>query len=275
MQSYFEISENLFSQLKMRSKEVGEPQKFAEIAVKEISSSLYILRERVRNVGFESEKDEIQFFKSIKPGLISNLTYYQFVYELESQKHVLSAKKLKCLVKNRKNAILNVINEDREFLNYFRNNCTYLDHHYFTRNGIECKPCALKIPSLIDPGFSTSHDFMVAKIMTFDLLTTRFTEQSFTQISSLNVSEKSTITFTDRNISIIELAYALYYSGSIDNGAADIREICEQLGKAFNIEVNDFYRSFLDIKSRKGSKTKYLDKLVKVTNTAIYNLDEN
>lgn len=275
MQSYFEISENLFSQLKMRSKEVNEPQKYAEIAVKEISSSLYILRERVRNVGFNSDPEEIQFFRHIKPVLISKLTYYQFVYELETQKHVLSAKKMKNLVKNRKNDLLRVINNDREFLKYFRNNCSYLDHHYFTRNGIECKPCALKIPSLIDPGFSTSHDFMVAKIMTYDLLTTQLSEQSFSKPSSLNFPEKSTITFTDRNISIIELAYALYYSGSIDNGAADIREICEQLGKAFNIEVNDFYRSFLDIKSRKGSKTRYLDKLVKVTNTAIYNLDEN
>lgn len=273
MRSYNDIAEKLFDQLEEHSKVILDPQKLAEIAVTEISSSLYLLRERVQRTGFDSEYDEINFFKNIKPRMVSNLTYYQFVHEFESQRQILSLKKLKNLVKNRRNRIRSEINQHREFLTYYRRNCTQLDHHYFVRSKIDCKPCALKIQALIDPGFSSSHDFQVARIMTYDLLCANMAD--WLANASIMDEKGSGLIFTDKKVSLIELAYSLYYSGCINNGNADIREICDQLGKAFNIEVTDFYRSFLDIKSRKGSKTKFLDRLIKDTNTAIYNLDEN
>lgn len=271
MNSYNEISEQLFSQLDDRAKLILETKKFAEIAVTEISSSLFLLRERVQKYGFKSESDEIKFFKTNKPKLVSNLSYYQFIYEIESNRPAYSEKKLKSLIKERKNLLFKEINRNPEFINYFRSGCSNMDHHYFIRGKVECKPCALKMHNLLDPGFSTSHDDLVSNIMTFDLLCENV-NKLFLEVSTFQ-GDNSTLNFTDSKVAIIELAYALHFAGSINNGNSDIREICFHLSKFFNIEISDFYRSFLDIKARSGSKTRYLERLASKLNTAIYDVD--
>jgi len=51
------------------------------------------------------------------------------------------------------------------------------------------------------------------------------------------------------------------YSGAINNGTADIKEIATAFQKIFNIELGDYYRTYLEIRSRKKSKAKFLEEL--------------
>jgi hypothetical protein len=42
----------------------------------------------------------------------------------------------------------------------------------------------------------------------------------------------------------------------------EINELAQTFEKMFNVKLDDYYRTFLDIKGRKKSKTKFLDKLI-------------
>ena len=47
----------------------------------------------------------------------------------------------------------------------------------------------------------------------------------------------------------------------LDNGNADIKIIAKTIERAFNVDLGDFYHTFMEIKSRKINRTKFLDSL--------------
>lgn len=60
---------------------------------------------------------------------------------------------------------------------------------------------------------------------------------------------------------MIELIYALYSQGVFDNGNADIKVIAKTFERTFNLDLGDFYHTFMELKSRKINSTKFLDSL--------------
>jgi hypothetical protein len=67
--------------------------------------------------------------------------------------------------------------------------------------------------------------------------------------------------WTGFKIELVELAYALHSISCINNGNIDVKEIIEAFSKLFNIELDDFYRTYQDIRARKTERLKFLDKL--------------
>ncbi len=57
------------------------------------------------------------------------------------------------------------------------------------------------------------------------------------------------------------MIYALHSQGVFDNGDADIKLIAKTLELAFNINLGDFYHTYMELKSRKINRTKFLDGL--------------
>lgn len=75
--------------------------------------------------------------------------------------------------------------------------------------------------------------------------------------SNLDVKHPWTASSTD----FIEIAYALYYSKSINNGDTTIKEIIQSLSRAFHIKLpKNYYQTIDDIKNRKDL-TKFINKL--------------
>lgn len=68
-------------------------------------------------------------------------------------------------------------------------------------------------------------------------------------------------TWTSSKTSLIELIYALYSQGVFDNGNKDIKQIAEYFEKVFNINLGDFYHTYMELKSRKINRTKFIDTL--------------
>ena len=120
----------------------------------------------------------------------------------------------------------------------------------------------------VDPDFSTSHDYMVAKIIANDRLEVYLNKElealsiksSNPNWEQLGITGNSQLQWTDSKTSLIELIYALYATGSINNGRMDIRELAAFFEQAFNLKLNDLYRTYLEIKIR-STPTKYIDTL--------------
>jgi hypothetical protein len=67
--------------------------------------------------------------------------------------------------------------------------------------------------------------------------------------------------WTETKIAYVELVYALQGTGAINNGNVDIKDLAGYMGKAFNIDVEDVYRTFIEIKTRKKESTVFIEKL--------------
>lgn len=70
----------------------------------------------------------------------------------------------------------------------------------------------------------------------------------------------NTIQWTDSKTALVELIYAIYACGSINNGHCEIRELTAFFEHVFNIRLADIYRTYLEIKVR-STPTKYIDNL--------------
>jgi hypothetical protein len=80
--------------------------------------------------------------------------------------------------------------------------------------------------------------------------------------SIIHPSVQQTINWTGTKIDLVEIIYALHHSKKINNGNADIKELAVFFGKIFNQEIEEnIYRWYIDIKSRKTGRSKFIQLL--------------
>jgi len=114
--------------------------------------------------------------------------------------------------------------------------------------------------------FSTSHDFKVAKILANDLIQL-YLENQLIMIENKDNNEKSQhkpnvkITWTAPKVSLTELLYALHSQGVFNNGAVDFKDIAEYFENIFEIDLGQYRRTFLEIRTRKTDRTKFITSL--------------
>ncbi|WP_313608309.1 RteC domain-containing protein, partial [Dysgonomonas sp.] len=84
---------------------------------------------------------------------------------------------------------------------------------------------------------------------------------------------KTRLTWTAKKAELVEQIYAWDSAGCFNNGNTNIKELAEYIETVFNINLGDFYHTFLEIRERKGSRTLFLDKLIKLLEERMDGLD--
>lgn len=69
------------------------------------------------------------------------------------------------------------------------------------------------------------------------------------------------LNWTGSKVAMMELIYALHYQGVFDNGNADIRLIAKYFESTFDVNLGNFYQTYLELRTRKMKPTKFLDTL--------------
>lgn len=228
---------------------------------------------------FQTQEDEICFFKYIKPFVSGRLKFYG-----ELQKFQL--KWPKADVKNQKKYIRAAIKKleghkikNLAFWRYVKNKQTQKDSFYFLRChhhvGITCDMSQF----VIDPEFSTSYDNLMAQFVASDLLMKHYKKQLLKLTTKNPDPPTDPILNTNRSWSgsktdLIELIYAFHSSGVINNGQVKISKMIKVSEKFFNIKLGNPYKTFAEIKARENDQTKFLDSLKQALLTKI-NLDDS
>jgi hypothetical protein len=269
-----QVRDTLFEELKQIEIDEQSILKRAELSIYRINQYLKDIKEHLRQNKFLSQDNEILFFKEIKPALYCKLIYFIKIFNIESKRPNGSDKSQKRYLLKELDKLENYFSENLEFYQYIRNNMTYLDDKYFVRGKHDLH---LYIDSFYfdaDPEFSTSHDFKVAKIMANDLLCVYLKSE----LATIDRKEylvnrhpqiiKGKYTWTDSKISLVELIYALQALGSINRGMIDIKELALFVESIFCIDLGDFYRTYLEIKTRQNP-SKFLDTLKAALNKKI------
>jgi hypothetical protein len=69
------------------------------------------------------------------------------------------------------------------------------------------------------------------------------------------------LTWTSSKVALTELLYALHSEGVFNNGATDLKDIAEYFEHIFEINLGQYRRTFLEVRVRKGERTKFINSL--------------
>ncbi|MEY4835043.1 MAG: hypothetical protein RI980_1158 [Bacteroidota bacterium] len=266
----------LNEQLNFIDLEIDDQIKKCEQAITIILKSIKELKKTSTKSNFKTETEEIQFFKEIKPQFTSKLVFYNRVYKIEMKKPNGGNKILKKYYNNELQILKNFFDSELEFYQYYRSGNIYLDYKYFLRGKFDIKLALDPYYFETDTTFATSHDFKVATILANDLIEL-YIENQLIMLENKENSEKSQrkpsvkLTWTGSKVALTELLYALHTEGVFNNGTSDLKDIAKYLEHAFEIDLGDYYRTFLELRMRKTSRTKFLSSL---TDSLIKKMDE-
>jgi hypothetical protein len=170
--------------------------------------------------------------------------------------------------------------KNQEFYRYYRTANNYLDNKYFLRTKYDLKLMVDSYYFQADHRFTTSHDYKVARILANDEIKV-FLEEQIGKLGTkaIKIQSPSPLPkgpkWTGSKVELIELIYALHTEGVFNNGTSGLKEVITYFETAFNIDLGQFNRVFLEIRNRKSERTKFLNTLKNKLMIRMDEADEN
>src|SRR5690554_1523976 len=245
---------------------VGAKTVFKEVetGIKYCKNAYSKLKKEFLSIKIITPEQESEFFKSIKPVPVGYMIYFLHLIDIEVKRPQNSAKKIKKYIQEKITHYQNYFIENKTFFRYLKRQRTDRDAEYFlrTKGLVKFHPDALNY--CIDQNFSTSKDFITAKIFAHQLLIKRLNFELYRLKNTTPIQDplaSRNLQWTGSKVDLVELIYALQAAGSVNNGEVGIKEMAKTLQAVFNINLGDYYRTFIEIRGRKIHNTKFLDRL--------------
>jgi len=267
-------------QLKVIHSETEEPIKYAEQAIKRLITILERLKTTFLNYQFENKSEEIDFFRNVKPQFAAKLIYYNDIYNIETNKPFGSKKAIRKYYNAELIKLETYFSENLEFYRYYRTGNSNLDNKYFIRGKHDVRHTLDSFYFQADHRFSTSHDYKVARILANDTIKI-YLETEISKLENKENPNKVAIPFrktqkwTGSKVALVELIYALHTEGVFNNGASELKEVTTFFEAAFDVDLGQFNRTFLEIRTRKSERTKFLNILKEKLILRMDDADEN
>lgn len=252
----------------------------SKLIIPQLEKEFEGLKSFITTYSFREDSEEIRFFKEIKPQLFCQLIYHSKVYGIEMRMPTGSIDDQKRYLKRIQDQIKYFFDMNPDFYQYYRSESTHLDHVYFLRK----KPDIGQIPDSFyferDTTFSTCYDFKVTEILANEMLgryiNSKLSELEQVQNGSVNKASvpKVKMTWTGKKAELVEQIYGWIEAGSFNNGNVNIKELVEYIENVFNIDLGDYYHVFIEMRERTGSRTIFLDKLIKLLNKRMDDADK-
>lgn len=216
---------------------------------------------------FASPEEEIHFFKELKPLVVSKIIYYNTVFQIEVRFPSGSEDVQKEYLISETDRISKFFQRNLVFYQYHRTKACYLDKQYFLRGKPDIQIIVDNFYYETDPQFSTSYDFKVAKILANELLEIYLTnrlnelERREQRKQAKNSFAGKMLRWTGTKRALVELVYALDTCGCLNKGTVDIKEIVAYFEYMFDIDLGDFYHTYMELKAKTKDRTGFLSTL--------------
>jgi len=240
--------------------------KKADMSIPICNKALSLLQDMVEKQDFETTQLEIIFFKNVKVIPMSYLIYFSEarVCELQMPKAG-KAYQLRFLEKEIRK-INKFFSKNSDFVHYMEQGHSYLDHQFFTRNHRNNFPFTPMINYYQYPEFTTSHDMLWAKVQAMYRYI-HYIREAIQKVKPgsnqlYNEKKHKLLLWTASKTALIELIYALYSDSALNHGAVELSTITSSFEDFFNVKLDNVYKTYSEIKARKGSKTKFLEELM-------------
>lgn len=243
------------------------------------NNTLYLLKDIVEKHGFEDVAAEIHFFKKVKAEPLGFLVYFSEVRSCELLMPKIGISNQLSFLKKKIRRINKFFNRNWDFVHYMEQELTYLDNQYFTRENQAFPLYALPEACYLDPKFFTSKDMLWSRIKGMNHYIS-YMKSLIKEIKSQNkgsLPEQRLIKplqWTSSKAALTELIYALYVARVINDGRDDIKTIAVNFEALFGIQLENLYKTYFEIKARKGSRTRFLEDLIQRFNEKMDKDDE-
>lgn len=237
--------------------------KTAVASIEIVKNHIIPLREFVLDTGFQDEEEEVIFFRETKPRFYRHLIYFSGLLHAELVRPPSGRLQQQKFIRKEQKSLAYFFRKYKEFYGYLRSGASHLDQKFFLRKVSHAvQPQELEGIDK-DPHFTTSHDFIVAKMLANEMLENYFTAEleRLTPKKNILKSERGGLSWTAPKAALIELLYALYSSGVFNNGRTSIQQIAAFIENSLNIRLGNYYRAFQEIRIRKKNRTQFLDEL--------------
>ncbi|MDO9038814.1 MAG: RteC domain-containing protein [Lutibacter sp.] len=237
----------------------------SEKSLEIIDASINELRKFVMANPFNSKQDEIDFFKQMKPEIVSKLILFVCIFDIERKRPKGGSKEQKKYFETEIKKFQDYYNDNHVFYQYFKGGETHSDKLYFLRKNKTIRIHIDCFGSYMDDDFATNLDTSFAKFMGYKLAIEYF--QKEIDMLYLNSNEnqlqinghRSNLIWTGTKVEATEMVYTLYACGVLNHGNAGIKEIADEFQVTFNIDLGDYYHSFSEIKKRKNVIPRFLN----------------
>lgn len=218
----------------------------------------------VTKAGFQTPEEEIHFFKRIKPQVMGYLIYFTQVRVCELRKPRAGKSNQVRFYEKQMRKVNKFFSRNVDFVHYMEEEYDHLDRELFTRkvgNGFLLNAAN----QYSSPEFSTSHDMLWAQTLAMYRMIEYLTVcRRDLEAKGFGVPGKKRkgLAWTGSKTSLIELIYALYSGRAINNGSIELSTMTSCFEEFFSIKLDNVYKTYSEIKERKGSKTKFLEELM-------------
>lgn len=239
-----------------------------EKAIGSCSSALLELREYINSHDFKSKEEEINFFKVTKPYVLGEYLYFSKLFEIETRRPVTTVRAQKKYLKKMISQAQRFFNENPESYQYYRSGSTHFDEKCFVR--AKTINCLNAHHFVVDPSFSTSHDYTLAaikaneKIIVYCKTEIKQLEElgRAAELQKLLKQAKLNFRWTGSKTDLVEMIYGVRDTGAINNGKVEINDLVKGYEIFFNIKLPRFYHTFSEMKER-ANRTSFLDLMKK------------
>lgn len=241
----------------------------------ELSRKYYAeLRKFVQMNDFVSEAEEINYFKYIKPKFQSQIIYFQRIIQIQACIPIGSTATKLDYYSSVLQTLTVFFQEHREIIHYYRAQKTNLDINFFIRkNAVLHKPLELELAE-IDFRQCTGYDLIISKFIAFEKLE-HYVQVQLQNVEALDAhsfspgiidlsapSFEREIAWTDTKTALIETLHIFKVAGVFNHGNVDMKTLVSNFEYFLQIDLGDHYKTLSEIKSRKNSKTKFLDQIL-------------
>jgi len=226
------------------------------------------LREHFLSVEPLTLQQEIIFFKEMKPQVLGWLLYFNKIHNIELKRPIGSNETQSEYYDKELKSLTYFFERNIDFHQYYRANSTCLDECYFVRGKYNHELYVDSAQFILDPLFSTGYDYKVAKIICNEILRIYLNKKKYSLEKHIVIKKSwellpvNNLKWTGSKADAVELGYSIQSSGAINNGNVDIKEIMNFIEVNFDVDLGDYYRTYVALKSRKKDRTPFLNRLI-------------
>lgn len=223
-----------------------------------VSDSISRLKTLLLEQAFESQEEEIHFFKEIKPACDAYLIYYLRL--LNRQEFIPASASDKIRFYQQELKTLDCFKQvNREFIRYLMTGATYLDEYYFLRSPAPDAGFLEDYGIVYDPALNTRMSQKAAIVRAHQMLSDYYQEQLMDLSGSPASSSEpgAGLTWEAPKVGLAELIYALYATGVFGN--AELQRVVRFVTTTFGVRFANPYKVFEEIRLRKKNRTTFLD----------------
>jgi hypothetical protein len=238
------------------------------------------IKQKLKRYNFDSEEEEIYFFKNLLPEFLSLFIYYSEKASIACSERIGTEKSKNDFLDQLFQKMDYFFKINNDFFNYYRFGKTRFDNYYFLRN-ISSYNDHLDLPAfMMDESFCTIYSWKVATINAYTRLEKEIRFHSNENGRSIKNEEANLdseipgLEWTDSKRGLTELIYSLQEQGSFNNGQADLKTIIRCFEKTFSVELGNTSSTYQQLLSRKKGSSSFLTRLQEKFDERICKIEE-